>query len=56
MNTQAAIRQARKETGKARTVARRGQVARRETERREAEQAFAALLASRAESQNVTAY
>lgn len=62
MSTQAdpvmreATRRARRVSGRERTLTRRDIARIRAAERRDGERAFAALLASRAGSQNVTAY
>ena len=53
--TRETLKRARRESGRARTLTRRDIARIRETELRDGDQAFAALLASR-DSQHVTAY
>jgi hypothetical protein len=50
------LKRARRVSGRARTLTRRDIARIRATERRQGEQAFAALLATRPDSQHVTAY
>lgn len=56
MNTQATIKRVRRDRDKRVTLTRRDIARIRATERRQGEQAFAALLASLPGSQNVAAY